>query len=210
MAGGIDFNFLRPNSALFLAEGASEVGLVRAILESVHGVNADIFDVRGEKNLKTVLLALSDKLGGWDNAIRSIGIVFDANEDQGSKMASITSALTQTGFEFDPGNLDENGICRKGNMPIGVFISPGNGGPGRIETMILTEIRSSSINECLDGFAGCVVARTTVNLSEKGLVQAYLGGRNAAHGIGVAFEKGVLDINHEAYARVRNMVRHLV
>jgi len=203
----IDFNSLSPDSRLFLGEGSSEVGLLNAIIAELAVERAQVFEVKGEKHLKTVLEVLSDQATARA-ALSCLGIVFDANANAKAKLDSIAATLNSCGFDFDQANLSAQGVY-SGSLPIGVFISPGNGKAGRIETLILEEVASSSVQPCVEGFAKCVEHHSKRKVDEKGLVQVYLGSFNAAHGIAVAFERRILDIRHNAYADVREMVRQL-
>jgi hypothetical protein len=167
-----------------------------------------IYDVKGEGYLKLVLIALSDQFAARA-ALSCLGMVFDANTNASTKLQSISAALTSCGFEFDLAQLSPQGVYAAGRIPIGIFISPGNGGAGRIETMILGEVADSSVQTCVEAFATCVERSSGRRLDEKGFVQACLGSFNAAHGIAVAFEKQIFNVNHGAYTGVREMVREL-
>jgi hypothetical protein len=163
---------------------------------------------KGERNLKTVLGALAEAVESGIS-LRCLGIVFDANADAAVKLGSIAAALTNAGFDFNAAALDSHGIYGGGAMPIGVFISPGGGASGRIETMILREISDTPAQPCIETFAKCVDLAEARRLDEKGLVQVYLGSFSAAHGVAVAFEKALFDIRHTTYDAVREMVRQL-
>jgi hypothetical protein len=125
------------------------------------------------------------------NVLSCLGIVFDANADHRAKLDSIANALIASGFDIDIKKLDQNGIYTAGNLPMGIFISSGNGHSGRIETMILKEVTDSTVQSCVKSFAQCVKQEGGREIDEKGLVQAYLGTHNALHGIAVAFEKKI-------------------
>jgi hypothetical protein len=45
----IDFNYLPEDSRVFLAEGSSEAGLLRAIVSTLQVDRAYVHDVKGEK-----------------------------------------------------------------------------------------------------------------------------------------------------------------
>jgi len=205
---GIDFNSLSPDSRLFLGEGSSEVGLLNAIVAELAVQRAVVFDVKGETHLKTVLNVLSDQVTAR-GPLSCLGIVFDANADAKAKLDSIAAILKSCGFDFDVANLSAEGVYTHGSLPIGVFISPGHGKAGRIETMILGEVATSPVQPCVQDFAKCIEQRSGRKMDEKGLVQAYLGSFNAAHGIAVAFEKQILNIKHDTYSGVRELVRQL-
>jgi Protein of unknown function (DUF3226) len=204
----IDFNALSRGSRLFLAEGSSELGLLNSAIESLGIDRAAVFDVQGEKNLNTVLKRAADQTGSR-GVLACLGIVFDANDSYPTKLQSIAAALTSAGFVFDAAGLNQYGVFRGGNVPIGIYISPTNNAAGRIETMILGEVAASPVDVCVNNFATCVEQRSGRQMDEKGRVQAYLASFNAAHGVAVAFEKGVLDIKHNTYAGVRRMLAEL-
>lgn len=204
----IDFNNLPIGGKVFLGEGASEAGLLGALVRDLGIQNAAIFTVGGEKYLKTVLLRLAAETSGPE-AIGSLGIVFDANNNYASKLDSVEAALRAAGFEFEKDKLDAHGIYRDGNLPIGVFLSPGMKRPGRIETMVMYEVEDSTISSCLNYYDKCVFEKAQRRLDEKGRVQTYLASFNAAVGLGIAFEKSLLNVGHTAYAEIRNMVLQL-
>ncbi len=204
----IDFNALPTRARLLLAEGSSEVGLLEAIVAELRIERTVVFDVKGERQLGTVLKALSLEAESRE-LLSCLGIVFDANADCGAKLTSIAAILRSNGFDFDEAQVDQYGIYAGPRLPIGIFVSPGQGRSGRIEHMILEEVASSSVGECIDQLAMCVGRSVGRALDEKGRVQAYLASFNAAHGVAVAFEKRILNIRHQAYADAREMVRQL-
>jgi len=181
-----------------LTAAIAELGVERA---AVH-------EVKGEKHLKTVLRVLVDQVT-VRAPLSCLGIVFDANADAKAKLDSIAATLKACGFDFEVSHLNATCIYTQGPFPIGVFISPGNGKAGRIENLILGEVASSPVQPCVEDFAKCIEQRSGRKMDEKGLVQAYLGSFNAAHGIAVAFEKQILDIRHATYSGVRELVRQL-
>jgi hypothetical protein len=183
--------------------------MVDAIATKLRLDRVKCFSIGGEKNLFLNLKSLSDKIAEGA-VIDCLGLMFDTNASHQDRLTSVTNSLTSTGFEFDSTKLTQSGIYRGSQLPIGLFLSPGNKAPGRIETMIMLGVADSPVKPCLDNFEKCVGEKTERALDDKGRVQIYLGSHNAAHGVAVAFQNGKLDLTHAAYAEVLTMVRELV
>lgn len=206
----IDANKLDDGDRVFLAEGYSEQGLIKAIFDHLQIRNAKVFNVEGEANLRASLLTLVGKVKAG-TTLGCLGLVFDANDDYGARIMGIQTALQNVGLQFDKDRLDANLVFRHGDFPIGVFLSPGRQRPGRIEVMVLEEFGSRPITTCINSLVACVRNRSggAVTLSEKARTHAYLAALNQAAGLGTAFQKGLMDLNHAAYAEVLAMIGSL-
>jgi len=208
MAPRIDVNSLVDGSRVFIAEGSSERGLIKVLIESLRIEDANIFNVEGERNLKAALLSIGGKAKAGIK-LACLGLVFDANNDYAAKLSSISANLKSAGFDFDATALNGRGIYSGGDLPIGVFLSPGGRQPGRIETMILKEIGSLSIVTCINCIVSCVRNHTGILMDEKARTSSYLCTRNSPVGVGTAFEKKLFDIDNAAYSEIKSMMSEL-
>lgn len=199
----IDFSAIPENHSIFIVEGSSEEGFVESVLKTNGLSNNTILNIEGEKNLALVLKSM----GGHSIVQRSlsIGLVFDANSDCESRKTAIVTKLEAEGFEFNISSVDSRGVYAGSKFQIGIFLSPGRDRAGRIEHMVLGEIRTAKENRCLDSLGDCLFPHIG-NLDEKAIVQIYISARGDPVGLGTAFKRGVFDLNHSTYDSAREMV----
>lgn len=197
-------------STVFLAEGKPEWLFLDKVLEESNASEQDcvVFLLRGYTDLeKKIRLILEEE--NSDN-ISSLGIMLDANNVPDRRLKKAAGALKRAGFPSEENDLRDGGICAEGARKTAVFLSPGHGRKGRIENLVLEEIRTSDLFDCVSGFKACVEG-VPCQIDEKGVVQTYISARvGGLCGVGHAFQKGVLDINHDAYRAARIFVQNLL
>ena len=197
-------------STVFLAEGKPEWLFVDKVLEKFDEPIQDcvVLLLRGYTDLeKKIGLILEED--NSDN-ISSLGIMLDANNVPDRRLKKAANALKRAGFPSDENDLRDGGICAEGARKTAVFLSPGDGRTGRIEDLVLEEIRTTNLFECVSGFKNCV-EDVPCEINDKGVVQTYISARaGGLCGVGSAFQKGVLDINHDAYRHARIFVQNLL
>ncbi len=197
-------------SVVFLAEGKPEWLFVDKVLEKFDAPIQDcvVLLLRGYTDLeKKIGLILEED--NSDN-ISSLGIMLDANNVPDRRLRKAANALRRAGFPSDENELRDGGICADGARRTSVFLSPGQGRKGRIEDLVIEEIRTTDLFDCVSGFKVCVEG-VPCQIDDKGVVQTYISARTGnLCGVGRAFQKGVLDINHDAYRTARIFVQNLL
>jgi hypothetical protein len=206
----IDPNQLPKGGFLLFAEGNSEEGLLKAALRQLGRVDATVLNIRGINRFKTVLQSY---FGGTEQPdLGGIGILFDAEQaGYAARLTSLCDILARFGIDVDRPAIEAGSISTGGTYRVGIFVSPDNRSPGRIEQLVLQEVRSSDVAQCVDQLAECWLGAAGKAIDEKGLAQVYISGRSGdVCGIGTAFDKGTLDIANGAYSGIVRMVSDLM
>ncbi len=197
-------------STVFLAEGKAEWLFIDKVLKASDASMRDcvVFLLEGYTGLENKIRLLL-----WEensNNISSLGIMLDANNVPDQRLRKAANALKRAGFPSNENELRDGGICADGARRTSVFLSPGQGRKGRIEDLIIEEIRTTDLFDCVSGFKACVEG-VRCQIDDKGVVQTYISARAGdLCGVGRAFQKGVLDINHDAYRTARIFVQNLL
>ena len=197
-------------SIVFLAEGASELLFIDKVLQHLNVSVADcaVFLLEGYQQLEDKIRNIKKEPNF--HAVCSLGVMLDADRYPDRRLRKTANALGLANFPSDENVLKNNRVCSRGQKKAGVFLSPGNGQRGRIENLVIDEIRTTEIFECLSNFGECTEG-TSGQLDDKGLVQCYISARAGDRcGLGRAFEAGILDVNHNAYAGARRFVQNLL
>lgn len=202
----LDFSQLKQNSLVLLAEGNSETGFLYKLATHHHLVDAVVGNVQGERRLGTALRSLAP----YRSRLRALGLMFDANSDSIARLTSISDVLNNAGFSYNPNQVGLDGIFR-GQLDIGVFLSPGGQRSGRIENLVLDEIRTKSLWHCLEQLTACTQkVPGLVGYDEKSMVQIAISTlEGGVCGVGTAFKRGLLDVSHPAYQVVSAMITGL-
>ena len=115
-------------------------------------------------------------------------------------MDSVIKLLRDYDLSDESLDLKENTIFEYNERRIGIFISPGMGEEGRIETMIVKEIATVKEYDCISEYLKCLKERYHINLDDKAIVQIYISSKQSGQcGSGRGFEVGILDIDHKTY-----------
>ena len=186
-----------------LVEGKDEVNFFEALLGhlGVDTVHIQSFD--GALNLSPFLDGIVREPAF--RAVRRIGIVRDADKSAQSAFDSVLSSLRQADLP-QPARLG----ARSGGRPeVSVFVMPGNGRPGMLETILHDTFRGTPIDDCIDGYFECVGGLLGADLRrpDKARVHAWLATRPDPHvSAGVAAKKGYWDMDHPALKGVREFL----
>ncbi len=185
---------------IFLAEGMAEALFLDTIFTRKNFDKNEycVFCIKGISNLKFSLKTLSSEVE-FDH-VNSLGIMIDAENNLEGRMISILKQLREIDLSDDNFDLKKETIYQYKERQIGVFISPGTGKNGRIETMIFEEIVTRNEYACITDYLKCLNDRCKINLDEKALVQIFISSKQSdLCGTGRAFEAGILDVEHKAY-----------
>ncbi len=185
---------------IFLAEGLSEALFLDTIFtrKNFNQNEYCVFCIKGITNLKTSLKYLNSE--AEFNQVISLGIMIDADDNPEGRMISILRQLCEIDLSDENFDLKKQTNYQYKGRQIGVFISPGAGKKGRIETMIADEIVTRSEYACISDYLECLDERCNINLDEKALVQIFISSKKSdLCGTGRGFEAGILDVDHQAY-----------
>ena len=92
-----------------------------------------------------------------------------------------------------------------------VFISPDMQSQGRIENIVMNEIRDNqNIFDCIENFKTCSLNAGIASFDEKQFVNTFINLHKAGIGLGASFKKGVFDTNHNAYSDLNNLLENAI
>lgn len=210
--------------AVLLVEGMDEFSLLLNLLEHLRIAEIDICSYEGKDKLRPCLDALKIR-DGFTSVLKTMGILRDADDDADAAFASVVGALSAVGLPAPsaPGEFI-------GEKPrVGVFILPGNGQSGSLETICwpskagLEKARQEEddasqpaetvpaveVEACVTSYVKCLqekAVRLPRNL-DKTSVHTYLAAhRKPGLRIGEAAEAGCWDFHHEAWEPIKQFI----
>lgn len=195
---------------LFLAEGLSEVHFLDQCLGAL-GCEQDavIHCIKGLGNLGTVLKLLEQTPGFAD--LRCLGVMVDAETDHEARLTSLTGHFQNVGLVLDRAAVAQSAVCCMKPCPVGVFISPGAGRTGRIETLVRTEITGHPAWTCIAPIEDCIEHAVKRRPGDKQVVQMFIAAlKDGLSNVGDAFREGVLNAGHPAYEQPRALFAQLL
>lgn len=195
---------------LFLAEGPSEVHFLAQCLR-VLGCEQDavIHCIKGLGRLGTVLKALA-QTPGFD-ALRCLGVMVDAETDHAARANSLMDHFQKVGLALDRAAIAQSAVCCTHPCPVGVFISPGAGRAGRIETLARAEITGHLAWPCIAPIEDCIEHAVNRRPGDKQVVQMFIAAlKDGLSNVGDAFREGVLNAGHPAYEQPRALFAQLL
>ena len=185
---------------IFLAEGLSEALFLDTLFTRKKFDKNEycVFCIEGISNLKPSLKYLCSETE-FDH-VKSLGIMIDADDNPKERMDSVLNQLRDYDLSDENVDLKKNTVFVYNGRCIGIFISPGIGEKGRIETMIAKEIVTMKEYDCMSEYLKCLNERHHISLDEKAIVQIYISSKKPGLcGTGRGFEAGILDIEHKVY-----------
>ena len=194
---------------IFLAEGDAEGFFLEALFRD-RDYPPDqyaVFCYGGNRRLGIALKTLQGELLFPD--VNALGIMTDADTKSSGTRDSVMNHCRKIRY-IGPRTILRSGFASFQRRKLGVFVSPGGGRRGRIETLIKMEVAGEPENPCIEAFSDCLADTTGQTLSEKAIAQAFITSRiDSLCGVGRAFEAGVFDINNAAYEDAVNIFTNL-
>ncbi len=139
------------------------------------------------------------------HAVRSIGIVRDAERSEPAAFQSVQSSLRNAGLPV-PSRIG----APSADLPaVTVLVLPGGGRPGMLETILSDTLVGRKVNRCIDDFFECVAALPDVAIGNphKARAYAYLATKpDSHHSVGVAAKAGAWDLAHPVFDDVREFL----
>lgn len=189
---------------LFLAEGQAEVGLLRQLLKSLcAGDDAAILCAEGVERIPQLIKRLVQPPAMGD--LRSVTVVADADSDPSSRRKRIWDALPMSDSACASGKVE--GSTVDGSPRYAVWLSPDNSRCGRIEDLVLETIDPTIVEEIRNLWRSLAGLAKDPSPSSKALVAIWITLReNAGVGLGTAFERGLIDLDHRAFEPLRQLI----
>ena len=136
--------------------------------------------------------------------VRSIGIVRDAERRVGE------GALPEA--QPSPAVSAFQSVQSSGTAPaVNVFILPGDGGDGMLETLLCRTIAGTAVDRCIDSFFRCAgESGNPIHRPDKARARAYLATTPDPHlSVGVAAKRNRWNLDHDAFDGVRRFLMSL-
>jgi hypothetical protein len=191
---------------LLLVEGYSDLRFYAELLEHV-GKAGQVFikDFSGREELASKLAAfLTPQLLSMKIAI---GVVVDADEDARQAERALAGALSRaTQQEVNAGKWTN------GRPRVGLFVAPGQGQPGEIETLVwrawAEERANTPQRDCIERFVACMSGAGAIPRSrDKGFVSALLAIRNDDDPrLGPGAQARIFDFNRPEYEALKQFL----
>ena len=152
--------------------------------------------------------------------VRSIGIVRDAerrtDKDAAAKtqpspalsaFQSVQSSLRAAALPVPNRSTEETGT----EPAVNVFILPGDGGDGMLETLLCRTIAGTAVDRCIDSFFRCAgESGNPIHRPDKARARAYLATTPDPHlSVGVAAKRNRWNLDHAAFDGVRRFLMSL-
>jgi hypothetical protein len=195
---------------LFFAEGPSEVGLINSYLTRLgadeHSIKILCFKGASKMPsfvrtfLKTIAPSQSELA-----TIEGIGLIADSETDPSARIDSVIQCAKLFGFDGGGKELRERFRCKKGDRRFAFSLSPGEKVTGRIEDLVIDEVRKNELFGCIELSVPCIEATTGRGLDRKALVQMYISAmaNTSISGVKYAFENGIFDVSDDVYQHHR-------
>ena len=136
--------------------------------------------------------------------VRSIGIVRDAERRVGE------GALPEA--QPSPAVSAFQSVQSSGTAPaVNVFILPGDGGDGMLETLLCRTIAGTAVDRCIDSFFRCAgESGNPIHRPDKARARTYLATTPDPHlSVGVAAKRNRWNLDHDAFDGVRRFLMSL-
>jgi hypothetical protein len=172
---------------LVIAEGGNDVLLFRRLADDLGLPNVQVGAVKGQTEFARKLPTIIT-FPGFEDAIKSIGVVRDANSDPKRAFDQVCSALREAHLPI-PTAPD---IPAVGPPKVTVHLLPGRKRSGVLETLCLEAVRDNPHYACVEAYFECLqtegIAIPAHKLA-KAKAHAYLAScRDPVAGVGVGFK----------------------
>ncbi len=194
---------------LLLVEGRDEENLFRALIDRHLGADSGIQIIgaggvdKFPVNLDAIRTAAQAR-----PALRSIGVVRDADDDAGSAFRSVCDHLRNVGYE-PPAT---HGDFSEATPSVGVFIVPDGSEPGAIETLCRLSVEGTDAARCVGEYIECLEKQDAMqsNNADKSFAHAYLAAMNdPVARVGEGARSGVWDFESPAFGALSRFLRDL-
>jgi len=141
-------SFLKPlticKPGLLLCEGEDEVSFFNAWFTELGVTDVQVLAYQGKTKLAEFLSDLV-KANGFGQVMRA-GVTRDADEDAGAAFQSLEHAVKSAPEDFQ-------------RLNPAIFVLPGNGKPGALESLWLSSLADNPMRECVEDFFRCIEAK---------------------------------------------------
>ena len=189
-----------------LVEGNDQRNFFEAFIDHLSLANIQIHNFGGVGQLRDFLEGLVDATGF--QAVKSVGIVRDAETSAQAAFQSVQSSLRNAGLPV-PNRPEER---TDGSPAVTVLILPDNNRPGMLETLLNETFTNTPEEACINAFFECIEDSSGVPIQRphKARAQAYLATKPEPHlSVGVAAKRDYWDLDHPIFDQLRQFLTAL-
>ena len=191
-----------------LVEGRDAEEFFKALLDALSlQRHVQVQDYGGISQLRPFLKGLV-AAPGFDDLVRCVAVVRDAERRAGAALQSVCDALRMVSLAVP----EQAGQYADGPPRTGVFIFPDGVSPGMLEDLCLKAVEDDCATECVNEYFGCLSTREvppSKNL-QKARLQAFLASRERPGLLlGQAAHAGYFPWGSKAFLDLINFVRAL-
>ena len=187
-----------------LVEGNDQKNFFKAFVQHMSLSNVQIQNFGGVRELREFLAAFANE-PGFDDVVKRLGIVRDAETDAEGAFNSVQGSLENAEL---PTPKRPEGLTA-GHPEVSVLILPGQGRAGMLETLVCQSFAASPVDPCIDDFFDCV-GHMKLRNPDKARAYAFLSASSEPrHSVGVAALKGEWDLRHSSFDDVRGFLQKL-
>jgi len=196
----------RKPRVIYLCEGESETEYVDTWLTDRRENNNNIwiYCFRGLSQIDAKINILIKEPNF--KYVNTVCIFLDAEDNFEQRKRDVCRMLRR--MDFPSTNVNNTPWVETNNGKKScVFISPDMNSTGRIENIVLNEIRTKvGVFDCLEEYRQCVLRSGISSFDEKKIVNSYIITNQVGISLGAAFKRKIFDLNHNAYRDVNNLL----
>ncbi|MCZ6680491.1 MAG: hypothetical protein O7E52_24940 [Candidatus Poribacteria bacterium] len=193
-------------SKLLLVEGKDEFNFFGALLRHLRRQDVKVGAYDGKDNLRPFLRGLT-QLPDFE-AVESIGIVRDADDDANAAFQSVCSSLSNANLPVPEAPL----ALALGQPQVAVMIMPPGANAGMLEDLCLSAFRDDPATPCVDQYFRCIESRlgSLPRHEAKARVHAFLASRERPDlRLGEAALGGYLPWDSPVFESVKTFINQL-
>lgn len=188
--------FVINKKILILVEGSDEERFLPLLAQARGFPDFQCKSFNGIPELPRFLKNLPN-IPGFSN-VASLGIIRDADDNPATALQSTRDALRNAALPVPETELS----VKLGPPKTAIFLTPGNGSPGALESCLLRSVGDNPDLECIDALLACMEGRNGIELRQKDKVrvQAFLATRvKVFRQISEGARAGIWPFEHTAF-----------
>lgn len=207
-------NSTRERLRFLVVEGVSEEHLFNALFAHMKRGGVEVGDIKiivseGKDNIRGDIQAIT-QIANFD-AVVSIGVVRDADDNADGALRSVQGALRAAGLPAPSASLSVVG----GDPKVAVLITPHGKTTGVLEDVCLEAMEDDPAMGCVHDYISCIQnrldARAQPRSPSKAMAQAFLASRrDPGLLLGQAAHRGYWDFEHAAFEPLKRLVGMLL
>lgn len=192
---------------ILLVEGNDDDRVIASLLSHMYPAERPIQIIVSDGSSKfESLVDLLSKQASF-RSLKTIGLVLDADLSAADAFQKASGVFRKVGLAPPVAAAQFS----SGTPAVGIFVMPGDGAQGALETLCLRAIEDESVYPCIQKFVDCLgqLGLDIANL-DKARVKAYLASLNGIRLVGEAANSGRLNLQHSAFDALRLFLQEMV